>query len=245
MIRPLIAFLLFFAVFISGCAKKTNLYTSDEIMQEFNPGYFEFQYVSAKGRIVLEESDGKITKGTISLRAKKDSVVWFSITPGLGVEAIRGIVTPDKMRIKDRINGEDISISFVEMLDRYGLKLDLPLIQNLVFANVPQEFSYRDRLLRAGKYFELTQVREGVRYHSRVSTNHGKVVELTSNTLDDKGALMASYPTFEVVNGQPFPTKMLLKLSFNSNEGLQNAIIHLEYSKIEYQSEALTFPFHF
>ncbi|MCH6199341.1 DUF4292 domain-containing protein [Aquiflexum sp. LQ15W] len=245
MIRPLIALLLLFAVFISGCAKKTNLYTSDEIMQEFNPGYFEFQYISAKGRIVLEESDGKITKGTINLRAKKDSVVWFSITPGLGVEAIRGIVTPDKMRIKDRINGEDISISFVEMLDRYGLKLDLPLIQNLVFANVPQEFSYRDRLLRAGKYFELTQVREGVRYHSRVSTNHGKVVELTSNTLDDKGALIASYPTFEVVNGQPFPNKMLLKLSFNSNEGLQNAIIHLEFSKIEYQSEALTFPFHF
>jgi len=245
MIKRLIASFLLFTVFLSGCAKKPNLYTSDEIMQEFSPGHFEFQYVSAKGRIVLEESDGKITKGTINLRAKKDSVVWFSITPGLGVEAIRGIVTPDKMRIKDRINGEDISISFVEMLDRYGLKLDLPLIQNLIFANIPQEFSYRDRLLRAGKYFELTQVREGVRYHSRVSTAHGKVVELTSNTLDDMGAFMASYPTFEDVNGQPFPKKMLLKLSFNSTEGLQNAIIHLEFTKIEYQSEALTFPFHF
>lgn len=245
MIRPLIASLFLFIVFISGCAKKTNLYTSDEIMQEFNPNYLEFQYLSAKGRIVLEESNGKVTKGTINLRAKKDSVLWFSITPGLGVEAIRGMVTSDKMRIKDRINGEDINISFIEMMDRYGLKLDLPLIQNLLFANVPQEFSYRDRLLRSGKYFELTQVREGVRYHSRVGTNHGKVVELSSNRLDDMGAFMASYPTFEDVNGQAFPNKMLLKLSFNSSEGLQNAIIHLEFNRIEFQSEALSFPFHF
>lgn len=245
MIRPLIASLFLLIVFISGCAKKPNLYTSNEIMQEFNPVYFEYQYISAKGRIVLEESDGKLTKGTINIRAKKDSVVWFSITPGLGVEALRGMVTEEKMRIKDRINGDDINVSFVEMLDRYGLKLDLSLIQNILFANVPQEFSYRDRLLRSGKYFELTQVREGIRYHSRISTAHGKVVELTSNTLDDMGAFMASYPTFENVNGQPFPNKMLLKLSFNSAEGLQNAIIHLEFSRIDYLSEPVSFPFHF
>jgi hypothetical protein len=155
------------------------------------------------------------------------------------------MVTEERMHIKDRINGEDINISFVEMLDRYGLKLDLPLMQNLLFANVPQEFSYRDRLLRAGKYFELTQTRDGVRYHSRVSTSHGKVVELTSNTLDDLGALMASYPTFEDVNGQPFPNKMLLKLSLKSPEGIQNAIIHLEFSRIDYLTEAISFPFHF
>jgi hypothetical protein len=245
MIKQSITFFIISAFFLFGCAKKPNLYTSDEIMEEFKPTIFEFEYISAKGRIVLEESNGKITKGTISVRAKKDSVVWFSITPGLGVEAIRGMVTEEKMRIKDRINGEDINISFVEMLDRYGLKLDLTLMQNLLFANVPQEFSYRDRMLRAGKYFELTQIRDGVRYHSRVSTSHGKVVELTSNTMDNLGAFMASYPTFEDVNGQPFPKKMLIKLSFNSPEGLQNAIIHLEFSRIDYLTEAVSFPFHF
>lgn len=245
MIKGSITFLIIAAVFLAGCAKKPILYTSDEIMEEFLPAIFEFEYISAKGRIVLEESNGKVTKGNISLRAKKDSVVWFSITPGLGVEAIRGMVTEEKMQIKDRIIGEDINISFVELLDRYGLKLDLPVIQNLLFANVPQEFSYRDRLLRVGKYFELTQIRDGIRCHSRVSTSHGKVVELTSNTLDDKGSIMASYPTFEEVNGQPFPNKMLLKLSFNSPQGVQNAIIHLEFNRIDYLTEAVSFPFHF
>ncbi|WP_373522269.1 DUF4292 domain-containing protein [Aquiflexum sp.] len=237
--------LILFVLLLLGCAKKPNLYTSDEIMQEFNPNYFDFKYLSARGRIVLEESNGKITKGTINLRAQKDSVIWFSMTPGLGLEAIRGLITTDKVRIKDRLNGNDINLSFEEMNDRFGLQLSLQLIQNILYANVPEEFSYRDRLIRIGRYFELTQARDGFRFHSRVNTSHGKVSELTSNTLDNSGALLASYPTFENVNNQPFPNKMLLKITFNTDEGIQNAIIHLDLNRIEYQDEPLSFPFQF
>jgi hypothetical protein len=236
---------LVFILLLMGCAKKPNLYTSDEIMPEFNPNYFEFNYLSAKGRIVIEEANGKITKGTVNLRAKNDSTIWFSITPGLGLEAMRGMITPDKIRIKDRINGDDINLSFKEIEDRFNLNLSLPLLQNLLYANVPDEFSYRDRLLRIGKYFELTQVRNGVRFHSRVNTRHGKVEELTSNSMDNRGALLSNYPTFENVNGQPFPKEMLLKITYNSDEGVQTAIIHLDFSRIEYLNEPLSFPFQF
>ena len=245
MIKPRTGILILFTLLLIGCAKKPNLYTSDEIMQEFNPNYFDFRYLSARGRIVLEEGNGKITKGTINLRAQKDSVIWFSMTPGLGLEAMRGLITTEKIRIKDRLNGNDINMDFNEINDRFGLKLSLQLIQNILYANVPEEFSYRDRLLRVGRYFELTQTREGFRFHSRVNTSHGKVSELTSNALDNSGALLASYPTFENVNNQPFPNKMLLKITFNTDEGLQNSIIHLDLTKIEYQEEPLTFPFQF
>jgi hypothetical protein len=131
------AIFLVFILLLMGCAKKPNLYTSDEIMQEFSPNYFEFNYLSAKGRIVIEEANGKITKGTVNLRAKNDSTIWFSITPGLGLEAMRGMITPDKIRIKDRINGDDINLSFKEIEDRFNLNLSLPLLQNLLYANVP------------------------------------------------------------------------------------------------------------
>ncbi|MDO9552244.1 DUF4292 domain-containing protein, partial [Rhodonellum sp.] len=170
---------------------------------------------------------------------------WFSITPGLGIEAVRGMVTRDKIRIKDRMNGEDINMNFTEFEDRFGLKLSLETFQNLVFANIPNEFSYRDRLLRIGKSFELTQVRDGVRYHSKVSTTHGKVEELTSNSLNNLGALLASYPSFETVNKQPFPSKMLVKLSFKIPEEIQNFIILVEMTKIDTQENSLSFPFQF
>lgn len=231
-------------VFFS-CAKKPNLYTSDEIMQEFEGIYFDFTYLSSRGRIVLEESNGKVTKGTINFRAKKDSVIWFSVTPGLGLEALRGIVTKDYIRIKDRLNGEDVNMSFAELKDRFDLTLSFDLIQNLAYANVPHEFSYRDRLIRIGSSFDLTQVREGVRYHSKISTSHGKVTELSSNPLNEKGGLTASYLTFEDVDGQPFPNNMLFKLMLREGADAQNTIVYLEISRIERSDNSLTFPFQF
>lgn len=242
-VRSLLAcglMVLFFA-----CAKKPNLYTSDEIMQEFEGIYFDFDYLSSRGRIVLEEPNGKTTKGTINFRAKKDSIIWFSVTPGLGLEALRGVVTKDHIRIKDRLNGEDVNMSFAEMKDRFDLNLSFDIIQNLVFANVPHEFSYRDRLIRIGSAFDLTQVRDGVRYHSKISTSHGKVTELQSNSLNDKGGLMASYLTFEDVDGQPFPNNMLFKLILGEGADASNTIVHLEITRIERTANSLSFPFQF
>ena len=68
--RVLLVF--FLALFVlSGCAKKNIPYTSNEIMEEFEPSYFDFNYLTAKSRIVLEEQNGRTTKGTLNLRAKK------------------------------------------------------------------------------------------------------------------------------------------------------------------------------
>lgn len=229
----------------SGCAKKPNLYVSDEVMQEFEPAYFDFNYLNAKARIVIEDQNGKTTRGSLNIRAKKDSVIWFSVTPGLGIEALRGIITTDKIRVKDRINGEDVNMSYAEFEDRFGLNLSLSIFQNLLYANIPQEFSYRDRLLRIGKFFELTQTRGIIRYHTKVGTTHGKVEELSVTSMDDKGALLANYPTFQEVNGQPFPNASLFKTSFYIDGQIQNSIIHIDISSISVTDTPISFPFQF
>lgn len=244
MIRPLFALVLVVALGFA-CAPKPNLYTSDEIMQEFEPVYFDFENFTARGRIVIEEPSGKTTRGTINIRAKKDSIFWFSITPGLGLEAFRGAVTKDRVMIKDRLNGEDINMTFKEIETMYDLSLNLDLIQNIVFANIPHEFSYRDRLIRVGQHFELTQARDGFRFHSRVNTGHGKVAELTSTSMKEKGSLLANYHVFEDLDNQPFPNQMLLRLSFNTPDGPQASIINLEMIRTEIVDTPLSFPFRF
>lgn len=245
MTRKLLGSFILLLLLTAGCVKKPNLYISDEVMQEFEPSYFDFDYLSARARIVIEEPNGKTTRGTLNIRAKKDSVIWFSVTPGLGIEALRGIITEDKIRIKDRINGQDINMSYLEFEERFGLNLSLSLFQNLLYANIPEEFSYRDRLIRIGQYFELTQTRSNIRYHSRVSTKHGKVVELTSNSMEEKGALLANYPSFQDVDSQPFPNALLFKISFSVDGEMQNSIIHIDVSNVTVTDTPITFPFQF
>lgn len=238
--------LLFVALgYLSSCAKKTIAFEGDSKMDEYNPVYSEFGFLDAKAKIVIEEESGKITRGTMSLRAKKDSILWFTISPGMGMEAVRGLVTQEKIQIKDRIGKEDVNLTFKEFETIYGLRLSLDLFQNLLWANPPYVFDYKDRLLRVGKYFELTQVRDQVRYFSKIDVNHRKLAELVSNSLDDRGSLLASFSTFQDVNEQPFPADVLYKLAYQLTGGTQNTIIHLEWTSINPNSNSLSFPFRF
>lgn len=230
---------------LSGCAKKVVLYEGDGQMEEFQPVEASYDYLSAKAKIVIEEESGKITRGTLSVRAKKDSVLWFTMSPGMGMEAIRGLFTQDRIQVRDRVGQDDINLTYAEFQQFYGLKLSLDLFQNVLWANVPFAFDYQDRLLRVGKKFELTQVRDNVRYFSKVETSHGKVSELVSNSLDDRGSVLASFPKFQDVSSQPFPVEVLFKLAYQLPEGSQNTIIHIEWTSIEPNSEALSFPFRF
>lgn len=237
--------LILLVISLAGCAKKVVLYEGDGQMDEFQPAKAQYDYLSAKAKIVIEEESGKVTRGTLSLRAKKDSVLWFTMSPGMGMEAIRGFFTQDKIQIRDRIGQGDIDLTYAEFEKFYGLKLSLELFQNVLWANVPFEVDFEDRLVRVGKKFELTQVRDNVRYFSKVETAHGKVSELQSNSLDDRGSVLASFPKFQDVASQPYPAEVLFKLAYQLPEGGQNTIIHIEWTSIDPNSQALSFPFRF
>lgn len=237
--------ILFALGFLSSCAKKNVIYQSNEKMEDFSPIYNDYGFLSAKAKIVIEEESGKVTRGSLNLRAKKDSILWFTVSPGLGMEAVRGLITQEKIQIKDRIGKEDVNLTFKEFETIYGLKLSLDLFQNILWANPPIPFDYKDRLVRVGKAFELTQVRDKVRYYSKVDVNSGKVSELVTNSLNDRGSLLASFPNFQEVNEQPFPLEVLYKLAYQLPEGGQNTIINLEWNSIDPNSGPLSFPFRF
>ena len=149
--------IVFFGIFSAACVKKPAIYKSDSVMEEFDPHYLNFNYLTARARIILEEQNGSVTKGNLHIRSKKDSIIWFSITPGLGIEGVRGLVTRDQIRIKDRINGNNLDMSYEDFEKKYGIKLTLDLFQNIFYANIPHSFNFRDRLLRIGNNFELSQ----------------------------------------------------------------------------------------
>jgi len=236
---------IFFVLALASCAKKATLYSSSTKMDDFEPVIADYDYLSGRAKIVIEEESGKITRGTVNVRAKKDSVLWFTISPGMGVEAFRGFITKEKIQINDRIGGDDINLTYEEFKTIFGLSLSLDLFQNVLWANPAFEFEYQDRLARVRDHFELTQVRDKVRYFSKIDVTHGKVSELVSNSLDDRGSLLASFPTFQDVENQPFPIDVLFKLNYQTREGPENTIVNLEWVSISPYNDPLSFPFRF
>ena len=234
-------------VMLWSCARKPMSYTTDKSMDEFQPNYLEFNYLSAKGRVTLEEQDGKITKGVLNLRAKKDSVIWFNMSPGLGIEALRGFISADRIKIRDRINGQKIDMDYAEFQKKYGVPLSFSLFQNLLFANLPHEFSYRDRLIRVGKTFVLKQERENITYQTTIDAGHGKVTQLESKASQNRsGSLEASYMDFREVSQQPFPYQAIIKMVLSlPDKPKTNFFLNVEMIKVELTDDPLNFPYNF
>lgn len=229
-----------------GCAKSTLPPMQEKgDMEDFSPVTATYGYLQGKAKIVLEEDSGKITRGTLHVRALKDSILWFSLSPGLGVEAIRGLLTMDKIQLRDRVGSQDLNLSYAEFERRYGISLSLPLFQNLIWANIPYSTTFEDRLVRVGKKFELTQVRNKVRYFSKTDTRHGKVAELSVSSLQDKGSILASFPKFQDLGAQPFPAEALFKVSVQEGDSLHYFRIYLNWTTLDPQASPLTFPFRF
>jgi hypothetical protein len=228
-----------------GCAQKISPLTVGEEMESFVPRTTQYDYLQAKAKLVLEEDSGKITRGTLQLRAKKDSLIWFSLSPGLGVEAVRGLLSQEKIQILNRMGSEDINLSYAEFERHFGIKLSLGLFQNILWGDPPYPASYEDRLVRVGKKFELTQVREQVRYFSKIDTRNGKVSELSSTSIAGKGSLLASFPDYQNLETQAFPAEVLFKVAFEAPEVAQNFRIYITWTTLDPQANPLTFPFRF
>lgn len=245
MIKMRLLAILMLVIMSWGCAHKISPLTGKEEMESFAPRITEYGFLEAKAKLVLEENSGKITRGTLQLRAKKDSLIWFSVSPGLGVEAVRGLLSQEKIQISNRMGTEDINLSYGEFERRFGIKLSLDLVQNILWGDSPYPTSYEDRLVRVGKKFELTQVRDQVRYFSKIDTRHGKVTEISSTSIAGKGSLLASFPDYQDILSQAFPTEALFKVAIEEPQVAQNFRIYITWTSLDPQAEPLTFPFRF
>lgn len=106
--RRCILFLLFSIFIVLSCkSAKDNYYniwverSETEIFNTLNKNKLDFEYAEIKGTVSYKGSDLS-GSGSILIRMKNDSVVWFVIKK-LGIEAIRGQIRPDSFFVLNRI----------------------------------------------------------------------------------------------------------------------------------------------
>ena len=74
-----------------------------ELFDSMMAHQFTYTWLSAKADVEYTDRNNETSSFDVNLRMKKDSAIWISITPLLGIEVARVLVTPDSMRILDRI----------------------------------------------------------------------------------------------------------------------------------------------
>ena len=69
------------------------------------------------------------------LRMRQDSVIWISVSAILGLEAARIHLTPDSVKLINRLNSTYFIGDVKEFIKRYNFHLSFHEIQNCLLAN--------------------------------------------------------------------------------------------------------------
>lgn len=107
---------------------------AEYLLQKMKTHEVKFEWYSAKF-----SADYKGDRNNASfngqLRIRKDSVIWITLTPMLGIEAIRIMITPDSIKLINRLN-DTYFLGNHDYINRlFNTDLDFDMIQSLLIGN--------------------------------------------------------------------------------------------------------------
>jgi len=228
---------LFCIVFASSCATKNvaevNFFISTknakELIAKVNSKNKYFEWLALKGKVnLMLEKDNEVSLG-ISIRVKKDSLIWTSVTAPFGIELFRAVLTKDSIYYINRTD----KTYFVKPISHISkiLKTDITFneMQEMITANpkiVKNKYSFNkindDFLLSTQDYIYTIsnsyRIRKGV-------------------LIDEGNSLIYTYNNFSFENDFPEQLKLIVK---SSSENILN--LKLNYSKVVFDQQQQT-PF--
>ncbi len=106
-----------------------------QVMEEVDKRKISYNSFSAKVKVAYTDRDGKNTDFNAYIRMRHDSAIWVSVNAVLGIEAMRMLVTPDSIRLINKLDKEYQvrPIAYLQEITR--IPFDFYDLQDLIIGN--------------------------------------------------------------------------------------------------------------
>ncbi len=264
------AFAICFLVGASSCKTQKNVVAPvaadikpmvnksvQELQDKLDSATFNLEYINAKAAVVLINDSNEVSFN-ISYRSKKDSVIWISVSPLLGIEVARLMITPDSVKMLDKIHNKYEATSFESINKMLQMKVNFEIVQALLYGNF---FAYKKNENRFNSVYLEDSL--GSQFYILSSLNKKKLKrsleekDLNKPVIQDvyvndttyrinrvqvedqriNKILNTEYSDFRLTDGGLFPFKSKTNITAD-----KNIEIRIEYGKVA-KAESLDFPF--
>lgn len=244
MSRILLLLLCFSSLFFSCKRQKVSLAVSVDEATEFSVQEIDFLWFSSKAKVHFKDSFNDLNV-TVNFRIKKDSVIWMSVSPALGIEAARCMITADSIFIMDKINNNYYSYALDYLSERFNVRMGLKEIQAMLMGNLlfPQAAQDKIREDKSAGLWLLTQHKENILADNYIacSTKCLDKVSMRENSLNSH--LLIKYDNFAPLGEYLFPFTNFISINYSEGEASQQTDISISHGKAEFPDKALSFPF--
>jgi hypothetical protein len=234
------------------------------LLEQVQKNEFAFEWLSIKAGADLH-LDGEKKSFNVNIRIRKDSVMWISVSPLLGIEVARVMITQDTVMIIDRINKSFSGHNFSFIDEKLDVDINFNILQAFLVGNSmgfePQEddegdlpklsmdhhryllSTFRKRKLK--KMMEKKQERiekkpekyDDLVHSIWVMPDTFKIAMQSVVDLKMKRSIAAKYENFLPADDKLFPRKITIEIN-----GEQKGYLLLDITKIA-TNIPQTFPF--
>jgi len=176
-------------------------------------------------------------------KIKKDSVIYLSIQPFLGIEMFKAELTTDSLRVFDKMNGRYYAANYSYFSNRFGVNVDFYSIQSLLTA---QLFCIGEKEIVVANCKLETLPAAGYKIDFE-NNNMKQTTELSAQnviqsvllkTANTDYQMQTTYSDYLLQNGVNFPQKIALQV------GNQNTKATCDFSilRVEFNSDLKFIP---
>lgn len=131
-----------------------NLHTDTAVvLKGDNINRKSWAHFSDRLNIDYVSGDGQEISGTLSLRMRNDSILWFSVSVAFGIQVAKGIITRDSVLILDLYHKEYMRMGIADLSSMLGASVSLRELQNLIVSNPIFDTLYYQKDTPSGGWF--------------------------------------------------------------------------------------------
>jgi hypothetical protein len=224
---------------LAGCKKEaipTDASEKTTTIGHVQVNNLEFSYLSSKGQITFNDKNDNLSSG-YSLRMQKDSVIWISVQPGLGIEAARMLLTQDSVFMMNRLQKEYIATDYSFLRHKLNVEVNFEVLQAILLGNYQSKGS--EKVINEGESQHIQQTREALLFNFFIGLQNNKLQQLHVQDKNTGNTITVKYNSFNNIGTVPFAYALAAQV-LQKGEVIDFTMKH---SRVLVSAEVLDFPF--
>lgn len=200
----------------------------------------DFTYLVARSKVSFRSKADGIDNADLTLRMKKDSLIWFTAGQ-FGITGARGRITRDSVTIVDVLHRSYTQLSFPQLSARLGIEVSYDLLQSIIIGSMPWKTQI-EQIQKDSSTYVLRQRSGPVQIANYLNPATRKIVQVEAS--EGSRHLLLSFQDFTTLERFLFPLSSTLTLEGKTGTGTpQQTVVELRHRKVELTNQVQTFPF--
>lgn len=238
--------LCFAALILTSCGSRKSAVKSDDasvatgadLLSTYELNNLDFITFSGRAKANVG-MNGEAKNVTLNVRMERDKAIWISVTAVLGIEAARVLITPDSVRVMNRLTSEYIAKPYAYIYRYTNAGISFRMLQDILVGNISIGMLRTDQLQVATSEddVQIIGVKDGLTFHYGVNPEYRPFV-LNLMELGTEKKLEAHFDEYAVFDGYNFPQRFTLDIQ---GKGVKVSSDML-YNRVEF-NKSIDLPF--